>query len=124
MEHTLITGPDAGPLAVKAAGFVADRIRLAEHDRPWSSVEIDQVEVPGDRSIPAARVQARRSVIFADAPAVDGPPPTFQGAIFDIDGALVHQALTNAGADLVVRTLGEVSCPALGEGRLARKTEG
>jgi haloacid dehalogenase-like hydrolase len=45
--------------------------------------------VPGDRSIPAARVQARRSVIFADAPAVDGPPPTFQGAIFDIDGVLV-----------------------------------
>ena len=87
MEHTLITGPDAGPLAVKAAGFVADRIRLAEHDRPWSSVEIDQVEVPGDRSIPAARVQARRSVIFADAPAVDGPPPTFQGAIFDIDAS-------------------------------------
>ena len=124
MEHTLITGPDAGPLAVKAAGFVADRIRLAEHDRPWSSVEIDQVEVPGDRSIPAARVQARRSVIFADAPAVDGPPPPFQGAIFDIDGALVHQALANAGADLVVWTLGEVSCPALGEGRLARKTEG
>ena len=45
--------------------------------------------VPGDRSIPAARVQARRSVIFADAPAVDGPPPTFQGAIFDVDGVLV-----------------------------------
>jgi len=157
MEHTLITGPDAGPLAVKAAGFVADRIRLAEHDLPWSSVEIDQVDervapdgdpehnlthlrqilgslpvtlipmpvtdpdlevpdggyasrlparfdlvhlglgadghiaslVPGDRSIPAARVQARRSVIFADAPAVDGPPPTFQGAIFDVDGVLV-----------------------------------
>jgi len=43
----------------------------------------------GDRSIPAARVQARRSVIFADAPAVDGPPPTFQGAIFDVDGVLV-----------------------------------
>ena len=99
MEHTLITGPDAGPLAVKAAGFVADRIRLAEHDRPWSSVEIDQVEVPGDRSIPAARVQARRSVIFADAPA-------------------------DAGADLVVRTLDEVSRPAPAEGRLALKTEG
>src|ERR1700719_1013157 len=43
----------------------------------------------GDRSIPAARVQARRSVIFAGAPAVDGPPPTFQGAIFDVDGVLV-----------------------------------
>ena len=43
----------------------------------------------GDRSIPAAWVQARRSVIFADAPAVDGPPPTFQGAIFDVDGVLV-----------------------------------
>jgi Glucosamine-6-phosphate isomerases/6-phosphogluconolactonase len=78
----------------------------------------------GDRSIPAARVQARRSVIFADAPAVDGPPPTFQGAIFDIDGVLVQQALADAGADLVVRTLGEVSRPALGEGRLALKTEG
>jgi beta-phosphoglucomutase len=43
----------------------------------------------GDPSIPAARVQARRSVIFADAPAVDGPPPAFQGAIFDVDGVLV-----------------------------------
>jgi hypothetical protein len=157
MEHTLTTEPDAAPLAVKAAGFVADRIRLAEHDLPWSSVEIYQVDervaadgepernlthlrqilgflpvtlipmpvtdrlvavtgpyqghrrmtltypalawadeiiwlvtgaskhealnrlLAGDRSIPAARVQARRSVIFADAPAVDGPPPTFQG---------------------------------------------
>ena len=43
----------------------------------------------GDQSIPAARVQARRSVIFADAPAVHGPQPTFQGAIFDVDGVLV-----------------------------------
>ena len=42
-----------------------------------------------NRSIPAARVQARRSVISADAPAVDGPPPTFQGANFDVDGVLV-----------------------------------
>ena len=40
MEHTLTTEPDAAQLAVKAAGFVADRIRLAEHDLPWSSVEI------------------------------------------------------------------------------------
>jgi len=170
MEQTLTTEPDAAPLAVEAAGFVADRIRsavaangtftcavsggqtpwlmlteLAEHDLPWSSVgepernlthlrqilgslpvtlvpmpvtdpdleaadggyasrlpaRFDLVHlglgadghiaslVPGDRSIPAARVQARRSVIFADAPAVDGPPPTFQGAIFDVDGVLV-----------------------------------
>jgi beta-phosphoglucomutase-like phosphatase (HAD superfamily) len=181
MEHTLVTEPDAAQLAVKAAGHMADLIRsavaahgaftcavsggqtpwlilteLAEHDLPWSSVEIYQVDeriaadgdpgrnlthlrqilgsrpvtlipmpvtdpdleaadgcasrlparfdlvhlglgadghtaslVPGDRSIPAARVQARRSVIFADAPAVDGPPPTFQGAIFDVDGVLV-----------------------------------
>ena len=69
MEHTLTTEPDAAPLAVKAAGFVADRIRsavaangtftcavsggqtpwlmlteLAEHDLPWSSVEIYQVD--------------------------------------------------------------------------------
>ena len=29
MEHTLITWPDAAQLAVKAAGFVADRIRSA-----------------------------------------------------------------------------------------------
>ena len=167
----------------------------------------------GDQSIPAARVQARRSVIFADAPAVHGPPPTFQGAIFDVDGVLVdsphyrawrealqelmdtewadlrgrtsysperfteavyqqvvagkprlagalaaleyfgvpdagrraeryaaakaggmaalavarlgdEQALADAGADLVVRTLDEVSRPALAQGRLARKTEG
>ncbi len=193
----------------------------------------------GDQSIPAARVQAQRSVIFADAPAVHGPPPTFQGAIFDVDGVLVdsphypawretlqelmdtewadlrgrtsysperfteavyqqvvaekgltpldlldadvfgrdlprskpdpmiflvaaeelpatparcfvvedaavgvraakadgmaalavarlgdEQALADAGADLVVRTLDEVSRPALAQGRLARKTEG
>lgn len=44
MEHTLTTEPDAAPLVVKAAGFVADRIRLAEHDLPWSSVEIYQVD--------------------------------------------------------------------------------
>jgi Glucosamine-6-phosphate isomerases/6-phosphogluconolactonase len=42
-----------------------------------------------DQSIPAARVQARRSVILADAPAVHGPPPTFQEVIFDVDGVLV-----------------------------------
>ena len=35
-----------------------------------------------------------------------------------------QQALADAGADLVVRTLDEVSRPALAEGRLARKTEG
>jgi beta-phosphoglucomutase-like phosphatase (HAD superfamily) len=35
-----------------------------------------------------------------------------------------EQALADAGADLVVRTLDEVSRPALAEGRLARKTEG
>jgi beta-phosphoglucomutase-like phosphatase (HAD superfamily) len=35
-----------------------------------------------------------------------------------------QQALADAGADLVVRTLDEVSHPALAEGRLARKTEG
>jgi len=35
-----------------------------------------------------------------------------------------QQALTDAGADLVVRTLDEVSRPALAEGRLALKTEG
>jgi len=29
MEHTLTTEPDAAPLVVKAAGFVADRIRSA-----------------------------------------------------------------------------------------------
>ena len=32
------------------------------------------------------------------------------------------EALANAGADLVVRSLDEVSCPALAEGRLERKT--
>jgi beta-phosphoglucomutase len=42
----------------------------------------------GEQSIPAARVQARRSVIFADPPAVHGSR-TFQGAIFDVDGVLV-----------------------------------
>ena len=69
MEHTLVTEPDAAQLAVKAAGFVADRIRsavaahgaftcavsggqtpwlmlteLAKHDLLWSSVEIYQVD--------------------------------------------------------------------------------
>ena len=29
IEHTLVTEPDAVQLAVKAAGFVADRIRSA-----------------------------------------------------------------------------------------------
>jgi hypothetical protein len=29
MEHTLVTEPDAAQLAVKAAGFMADRIRSA-----------------------------------------------------------------------------------------------
>ena len=245
MEHTLVTEPDAAQLAVKAAGFVADRIRsavaangtftcavsggqtpwlmlteLAKHDLPWSSVEIYQVDervapdgdpernlthlrqilgslpvtlipmpvtdpdletaaaayasrlparfdlvhlglgadghtaslVPGDpvlevtdrlvavtglyrghrrmtltypalaradqimwlvtgaskhdaldrllagdQSIPAARVQARRSVIFADPPAVHGSR-TFQGAIFDVDGVLVDYPTTVPGA--------------------------
>jgi beta-phosphoglucomutase len=246
MEHTLVTEPDAAQLAVKAAGFMADRIRsaiaangtftcavsggqtpwlmlaeLAEHDLPWSSVEIYQVDervtpdgdpernlthlrqilgslpvtlipmpvtdpdleaaaaayasrlparfdlvhlglgadghtaslVPGepvlevtdrlvavtgpyqghrrmtltypalaraeeamwlvtgagkhdaldrllagDRSIPAARVQARRSVIFADPPAVHGSR-TFQGAIFDVDGVLVDSPHYRAWRD-------------------------
>ena len=35
-----------------------------------------------------------------------------------------EQELADAGADLVVRTLDEVSRPALAEGRLALKTEG
>jgi beta-phosphoglucomutase-like phosphatase (HAD superfamily) len=35
-----------------------------------------------------------------------------------------QQALADAGADLVVRTLDEVSRPALAEGRLALRTEG
>jgi hypothetical protein len=35
-----------------------------------------------------------------------------------------EQALADAGADLVVRTLDEVSRPAVAEGRLAPKTEG
>jgi hypothetical protein len=39
----------------------------------------------GDRSIPAAHVQARRSMIFADAAAVHGEQ-SLQGAIFDVDG--------------------------------------
>ena len=53
----------------------------------------------GDRSVPAARVQARRSVISADAPAVHGPPPTFQGAIFDVDGVLVDSPHFRAWRD-------------------------
>ncbi len=69
MEHTLITEPDPGSLAAKAAGLVADRIHaavarrgefifavsggqtpwlmlaeLAQHDLPWSSVTIYQVD--------------------------------------------------------------------------------
>ncbi len=70
-------------------------------------------------------------MIFADPSAIHGSR-TFQGAISDVDGVLVdsphfrgdEQALAGAGADLVVRTLDEVSRPALAEGRLARKTEG
>ena len=71
----------------------------------------------------------------------------FQGAIFDVDGVLVDsphyrawrdalqelmaalgvarlgdtELLADAGADLVVRSLDEVSRPALAEGRLERK---
>ena len=52
----------------------------------------------GDRSIPAARVQARRSVIFADAPAVHGSH-RFQGAIFDVDGVLVDSPHYRAWRD-------------------------
>jgi beta-phosphoglucomutase len=52
----------------------------------------------GDRSIPAARVQARRSVIFADALAVHGSRP-FQGAIFDVDGVLVDSPHYRAWRD-------------------------
>ena len=52
----------------------------------------------GDRSIPAARVQARRSVIFADPPAVHGSR-TFQGAIFDVDGVLVDSPHYRAWRD-------------------------
>ena len=52
----------------------------------------------GDRSIPAARVQARRSVIFADPPAVHGSG-TFQGAIFDVDGVLVDSPHYRAWRD-------------------------
>jgi hypothetical protein len=36
----------------------------------------------------------------------------------------ITRALLDAGADLVVRTLDEVSRPALAQGGLARKTEG
>jgi beta-phosphoglucomutase-like phosphatase (HAD superfamily) len=41
-----------------------------------------------------------------------------------LDDEQAQQALADAGADLVVRTLDEVSRPALAEGRLALKTEG
>ena len=68
-EHTVITEPDAGALAARAAGFVADRTRsavarhgaftfavsggktpwamfadLAQRDLPWASVEIYQAD--------------------------------------------------------------------------------
>ena len=52
----------------------------------------------GDRSLPAARAQARRSVIFADEPAVLGSPG-FRGAIFDVDGVLVDSPHFRAWAD-------------------------
>lgn len=58
----------------------------------------------GDRSVPAARVQTRRSVIFADAPAVHGSH-RFQAAIFDVDGVLVdsphHRAWRDALQELL-----------------------
>ncbi len=52
----------------------------------------------GDRFVPAARVQAGRSVIFADEPAVRGAA-TFQGAIFDVDGVLVDSPHCRAWRD-------------------------
>ena len=130
MEHTLTTESDAAPLVVKAAGFVADRIRrnLTHLRQILGSLPVTLIPMPvtdrlvavtgpyqghrrmtltypalasadeiiwlvigaskhealnrllaGDRSIPAARVQARRSVIFADAPAVDGRRPPSRG---------------------------------------------
>ena len=74
----------------------------------------------GGQSIPAARVQARRSVIFADAPAVHGPPPTFQGAIFDVDGVLVdsphYRAWRDALQELMVSSLACPLCQAVSTG--------
>ena len=52
----------------------------------------------GDLSIPAPHVQARRSMIFADAAAVHGEQ-SFQGAIFDVDGVLVDSPHFRAWRD-------------------------
>jgi beta-phosphoglucomutase len=103
MEYTLVTEPDAAQLAVKAAGFMADRIRSAiaangtfpcavsGGQTPWLMLtELAKHDLP--------RVQARRSVIFADPPAVHGSR-TFQGAIFDVDGVLVDSPHYRASRD-------------------------
>ncbi|HJY70987.1 MAG TPA: 6-phosphogluconolactonase, partial [Streptosporangiaceae bacterium] len=70
MEHTLVTEPDAVQLAVKAAGFVADRIRSAVAANGTFTCAVSGGQTPwlmltelAKHDLP--RVQARRSVIFA-----------------------------------------------------------
>jgi 6-phosphogluconolactonase/glucosamine-6-phosphate isomerase/deaminase len=149
MEHTLITEPTRGDLAAKAAGFVADRIwtgvakngeftfavsggqtpwlmlaELAQHDLPWTSVTIYQVD---ERIAPdgdPARNVIHLCQILGSMPVTLHPMPVTAP---DLDAAAVAASATpNCGptrADLVVPSLDEVSRPALVEGRLERKTK-
>src|ERR1700761_3806043 len=91
MEDTLTPRPRRSPAGRQGGGIRAGP---------------DPFRSRSDRSIPAARVQARRSVIFADAPAVAGPPPTFQGAIFDVDGVLVDSPHFRAWGEALQELMG------------------
>jgi len=122
---------------------------LARHDLPWSSVEIYQVDerVAADRD-PAPNLTHLRQILGSlrvtllpmpvtgpDLEAAAAAHASRLPARFDLVhlglGADGHTASLVPGDPvlevtdrLVVRTLDEVSRPALAEGRLARKTEG
>jgi 6-phosphogluconolactonase len=134
MEHTLVTEPDATQLAVKAAGYMADQIRsavaahgaftcavsggqtpwlilteLAEHDLPWSSVEIYQVDErvaadgdPGRNLTHLRQILGSRPVALVPMPVTD---PDLEAA------AAAYASRLPARFDLVHLGLGAEGTP-------------